>query len=161
MERKRHRSWLVNFICILTILCMFAIAGLMLTGMGVGVYQKITVNNLENFRLRTSLSFVATKMRQLDKEDAVYLSEKDGTKILVMDSTENNVAYETILYFYEGKLYEQYQEKGFEYSLSGGQAIADLKEFKVEERKDGLFELTAVNLNDEEQNLLIHLRSVK
>lgn len=159
MRKKRNRGWIINLVCVLMVLCMFSIASLMLISVGVGVYKNITVSNLENFKLRTSLSFVAAKVRQADCENNVYLEHEKDTDMLVMDSMVDDVVYETRIYFHDGKLYELYQEKGCEYSLNGGQEIAEIKDFNIEQVKDGLFRLTVKNNNQETQSLLLCSRA--
>ena len=66
-ERQEKKTWMVSLISMILILGFFAISCLFLMNVGVQVYRRIVTANNDNFQLRTSLSYTATKGRQADK----------------------------------------------------------------------------------------------
>lgn len=149
----------VHMISLMTVICVFAISALVLLNVGVRVYRNIAVNNLDTFELRTSVSFVATKIHQSDAAGRVYLSGKEGNTVLVMEEELDGFVYETILYHYDGALYELYQEKGTEYELSDGMEILSIASFSFFEPKEHLIQLTAGNAAGETETMYVAIRS--
>ena len=77
MREVRGRTKLVHMICVLVVICMFAVSAMVLVNVGAMIYKNITENNLETFRLRTSLSYVKTKINQFDERGRITVDKKD------------------------------------------------------------------------------------
>lgn len=160
MKKEREKIWIVNFMSILAILGVFAIGSLLLINMGIHVYKNIVLSNEENFRLRTSLSFVVTKIRQCDEAGKVSVEEKDGTSVLVLEE-EYDTTYRTMLYYYNGELKELFQEKELTADLKDGITVTEIEGFQVKQISDRMLELT-VNGNDgASECLVISLKSIQ
>lgn len=157
MNLKKRNSWMINYMAILSLLCIFIVGSLILMNVGVHVYKNIVESNGQNFRLRSSLSYVATKVRQYDKTDAICVEEKDGIQMLVLKEQIDGVEYETRIYSYDGALRELFQEKGMEYKPADGLEIMEIMDFQVEKDKNHLL-FTAIDQNEQE-NLQITLKS--
>lgn len=158
-ERYRSRVRMVHQISLLAVIGVFAISALVLLNVGVRVYRNIALNNLDIFELRTSLSFVATKIHQSDGAGQVYLDTKDGATVLVMEEEWDGISYETILYHYDGTLYELYQEKGTEYELSDGMEVLSIAVFSFFEPKPHMIQLTAGNSAGDTESMYVSIRS--
>lgn len=159
MNKRQEKGWIINFMCILAILGVFAVSALVLMNVGVHVYKNIAMGNAENFKLRTSLSYIATKVRQTDAKDCIYLTQKDGTMVLTLEEEIDGVPYETLIYYYKGKLYELYQEKSNAYQLSDGMDVMELSDMKFEMASEHLLKATAENGAGDTEELLIDLRT--
>ena len=162
MEQKKRKSFFVNFLCTIGILGAFAIASLVLANVGVRVYKNIVLENSNNFKLRTSLSYVATKVRQADAEGMVYIDRRENTDMLVMEEEVEGVSYERLIYYYKGKLYEVFHEKGGEFYLDAeayGYTIMEIEGFDMESKGDSGLRLSAVNSSGEEEALVLNLRT--
>lgn len=159
MEKQRERSWIIHFICILSVLSVFAVSALVLMNVGVGVYKNIALGNAENFKLRTSLSYIASRIRQCDREDSIYLIEKEGVTVLILDEVIEGTKYETLLYFYDGKLYELFQEKGTSYELSSGMDIIEMNSLSFDMLSEKLIKVVATNHFEEQEEMLINIRT--
>jgi len=155
----KEDSRTVKLVCTMMAISLFLLSALMLLSVGVRVYRNIAVNNLDNFELRISLSFVATRIHQNDGIGRVYLSAKDGTTVLMLEEEEEGYVYETILYHKEGVLYELYQEKGTEYGLDDGMEVMNIASFSFFEPEPGVFRLTAANAQGETESMYVTLRS--
>jgi hypothetical protein len=159
MRKQYGRGWIFNYICILAILCAFAISALVLINVGVHVYKNITVKNSETFSLRTSLSYIATKIRQSDSKDKIYLSKKKGISVLTLEEVVKGVTYETLIYYDKGKLYELYQEKGKEFKLSDGMEVMQLADMQFEMVSGKLMKVTAKSASGNSEELLMCIRT--
>lgn len=159
MENKERKSVIVNFISVLLILGVFAISCLILINIGLQVYQKVVVSNNENYELRTSLSYVATKIRQTDTSGRTYTEVKNGVPVLVLGEELDGSVYETLIYQYNGHLCELYREENMEYELDYGIEIMEIHDFNVELTQNGFVKLSATNSAGDSDELLIALRS--
>lgn len=142
----------------MAILGCFAIGALVLANVGVQVYKNIVTSNSENFKLRTSLSYIATKVRQCDERGCVYITKEQGTPMLILEERGEGIDCITRIYFYKGELKELYQEKGMEYQLKDGLAVTELKEFDILQLPNNRISMTAKNKQGEKENLVISLR---
>ena len=84
MKRREQKLWMINFISVLAILGVFAIGSLVLCNVGVRVYKNIVVNSNENFKQRTSLLYIATKLRHYDQTDSISMREIECINVLVL-----------------------------------------------------------------------------
>ena len=162
MEGNKKKSFFVNFLCTIAILGAFAMASLALAYVGARVYNNIIVENANNFKLRTSLSYVATKVRQADEEGKVYIENREGTDLLVMEEEIDRVTYERLLYFHQGKLYEVFHDQGGEFYLGDeayGYEIMEIDDFHMEAMGNSGLKFTASNGSGESESLVLHLRT--
>lgn len=160
MEKKQQSTWIANYAGILAILCSFVIGSLVLVNVGVHVYKNIVENNAENFSLRASLAYVATKVRQCDRIDSISVQEEDGVPILVLWEELESGTYRTMIYCYKGKLRELFQEKGMEYKLADGLEVTNLTDFQVKSLGNSRLQFVAGN-GQEEESLILSLRSTQ
>lgn len=159
MESGQRNGRVLKYICLLIVLGVFAVSALILVNAGVTVYKNIVLNNAANFKLRTSLSYVATRIRQSDTKGSIYLTDKEGTSVLTLEEEIEGVVYETLVYFYNGNLYELYQEKGTEYEFSTGVEVMELSGMEFEMVSDGLLKATAYSSHENREEMLIHIRT--
>lgn len=138
---------------------VFALSGVLLVTIGLNVYKNIVLANDGNFELRTSLSYVATKIRQNDTLGKTSIKEKDGVTVLVMGEEVEGEVFETLIYHYDGYLRELYKEKDAEYELNYGFEIMEVEDFAIEETEEGLLILKAENKAGDTQTLSISLRT--
>lgn len=154
---KRRNTWIANYASILALLCIFIIGSLVLMNVGVHVYKNIVENNAQNFRLRASLSYVATKVRQYDTADTVFVREEDGIPMLVFAEELEGATYLTRIYCYDGNMMELFQEEGLEHDLNDGFEIMELDDLQIEQQENQIL-LTAMD-GGEKESLTLSLRS--
>ena len=112
MENMNKGKGLVHTVCILAVICMFGISAMMLGSVGASVYKNIAERNLDSFELRTSLSYVKTKINQFDEKGKISIEERDGLKMLILSEEVDGEIFDTVVYFNKGKLYEITGAKG-------------------------------------------------
>lgn len=154
---KRRNTWIANYACMLALLCTFIIGSLVLMNVGVHVYKNIVENNAQNFRLRASLSYVATKVRQYDMADTISVREEDGVPMLVFQEELEGSKYLTRIYCYDGNMMELFQEEGLEHDLKDGFEIMELDNLQIQKQGNQIL-LTAMD-DGEKESLTLSLRS--
>ncbi len=156
---KQQKIWMVNLVSVLLVIGVFILASLMLVNVGIGAYKNIVLTTNDNFQLRTSLSYVATKVRQTDTVNLLYIEEKEGVSVLVLGEEIDGERYETLIYPYKGYLCELYREAGMDYDLSYGVPAIEIDQFHIMLTDDGLLQMVARNKAGESEELLIYPRT--
>ena len=131
---------------------------MMLGSVGASVYKNIAERNLDSFELRTSLSYVKTKINQYDEVGKIAIEERDGIKMLILSEEVEGEIYDTSVYFNKGKLYEITGERGMKFKPDDGFAILSVDSFEITE-KDGLVKLVTNNQDGESETLYVKLRN--
>lgn len=149
---------MVDFLFTLALFCVFAASSLMVVMIGANVYQETAESMEQNNTLRTSLTYVAEKLRQSDAAQGVTLSQLEGQPALVLRQTFNETVYETWIYHYDGALCELFIPQGNEIHLAEGRKVVDVNNFTVTESND-CFTLTAMDKNGQERATTVSLRS--
>lgn len=148
MGTKAAHHHMTDLLFTLALFCVFAASALMVVLIGANVYKSTVRQMDDGFTERTSLTYVATKLRQNDTAGAVHLEELAGGSALVLDQTVDGVTYQTWIYHYDGALRESFVEAGSPVEPEFGWHILDVAGFGVEE-SEGMLLLRSV---DEEGN---------
>lgn len=156
-KKDSRRSSEILFV--LSLFCVFAISALALVNIGATVYQNIVKETDNNFDMRTSLSYVATKVRQCDQQNAVSVEPLSGQDALVLRETIDGDAYETWIYHYDGKLYELFTTAGAQFTPQEGTDLMEIKSFTIRQPQEGQLLLEAVNDQGVHEKLVLTLRS--
>lgn len=130
----------VGTLCTLGVFTIFAILAVLLTLMGARVYRGISDRMQGNDALRSSLSYVANKVRSGDAAGSVTLEERSGMPVLCLSETLDGTTYETLLFFADGWLREYATVAGYGDTLTAddGEAVTALKSFAVTEENGTL-----------------------
>lgn len=150
----------VRAVSILAVLALFAVSGMILANLGVIVYKNIAESNLENYELRTSLSYVRTKIRQADEKDCIRIEDgKRGRELVLSEKDETGGLTDTVIYFYDGGLYELTHERGAEFEPEDGFMIVAVNGFSVEKAEKGLIKLSAQDSKGKSETMYVAVRS--
>lgn len=158
MENMNKGKGLVHTVCILAVICMFGISAMMLGSVGASVYKNIAERNLDSFELRTSLSYVKTKINQFDEKGKISIEERDGLKMLILSEEVDGEIFDTAVYFNKGKLYEITGAKGMKFKPEDGFSILNVDEFEIN-GKDGFVKLVATDDDGESETLYVKIRT--
>ena len=150
----------VSGVFVFLLIAMFTLFSLLLVLIGAGVYQRVTDVADVNAQMRTSLSYIASKVRAGDEAGAVAVEEIGGLPVLVLGEE----FYTRIYYLPDsqpkgGALYELYSMDDSEsVDLADGEAISEIAAFDVRLAAGGL-ELSVTMPGGVEQSLYLRLRS--
>ncbi len=140
---------------------VFAVCGMALVAVGIMEYKNIATTNVETYKLRTSLSYVATKVRQNDTTDGVELKNVNGIETLLLYEKTEGKDYETAIYCYDGVLREYYHEKGSEFEPRNGFEVVAVQAFDFEQQTAGMLRITATEVDGRKESMYISLDSTK
>ena len=157
-KKVASRSKLVNAAGTVVLIALFAISALVLLGAGMQVYKNVVLAANENFELRTSLSYVATKIRQYDASGYVDVVNRNGMDTLVLSEEFDGDIYNTLIYYKNGYLCELTEIEGYEPDYDFGFETMEIDDFSVKKDGDNI-SLSAANASGDRETLTIALRS--
>ena len=158
-EEKEKKAFMAGLISMVFLLGIFAVASLFLINIGVQVYKNVVIANNDNFELRTSLSYLATRVRQADQTGMVEIREEDGIKILVLGEENEDGEFETCLYFWDGFLYEHFMEKGGYFEPGYGMETFEVESLIMEQKASGQLYFRATGGGGDTEELYMTLRA--
>lgn len=138
MKNAADRGHLVDFLFTLALFCVFALSALAVVVIGADVYKSTVAETGRSYDSRTSVTYIAEKIRQNDREEAVSIRPFGDGDALVLEQTVGEAVYETYIYAHGGKLKELLIPQGLEFQPADGQGIMDIQSFQVELTADRL-----------------------
>lgn len=131
---RNSKSHVAEVIFPLVLFGVFAVMSLFLVLIGSDVYTKIVSNTKDNARIRTSVSYLANKLRTYDSEEYnVYVENISGIDVLVLEEEVAGNYYQNLVYYYEGSLREVMIQKGSDFLPEfGDMLVNDITGFWVE-----------------------------
>ena len=158
-EEQGKKAFMAGLISMVFLLGIFAVASLFLINIGVQVYKNVVIANNDNFELRTSLSYLATRVRPADQTGMVEIREEDGLKILALGEENEDGEFETYLYFWDGFLYEHFMEKGGYFEPGYGMETFEVESLIMEQKASGQLYFRATGGGGDTEELYITLRA--
>lgn len=158
MERKKHS---IDVLFMFVLFAVFAILSVLIIFIGSGVYSRITENKVINEQTRTTLSYIANKVRETDGIENIYLTEKEGSQVLVLKAEYEDYAADTWIYEYDSKLMEMTVDSGDEFELRFGDVLLDTDgaEFYIDE-EEKLLKVSIFDKNAKESKVSIYLEHI-
>lgn len=147
-----------------------ALAALALTGVfgatlllslaaGAGVYRRVADRVERSAADRVSLSYITAKIHGSDAAGQVEAGSFGDGDALFLYQEYDGIAYETILYVYNGQLMEMLCERGWEQDPEFGEAVCPIRSLKVGLTAPGLLRLTLTDLDGGTQTADVFVRS--
>ncbi len=140
---------------------LYAVFSLLLVLIGVGAYQNAVQDTQSNEKVRTSLNYIANKVRAADAVDAVAVEEWHGIPSLLLKQWIDGSPYETRIYYLPnpegegGAVYEHFVYRGDDWGPEEGMHIVDVSALSIEQ-EGNLLSLTLKTL--EGRTFPLHLR---
>jgi len=134
-----------QFVFIMIINLIIVILSVMIISLGKNIYDNINNDRNTNYDLRVSLSYIANKIRQSDKKDAVEITELNGINSVVINEVYDEEEYRTYIYFYDGAIYEMFTDRDSAFDLSDGMKITDVDLFEINVIEDSLYKFAAIS----------------
>lgn len=157
-ENKNPKKFSIQFILIMLLFLIIVMLSVMIIALGKNIYDKINIEREVNYELRVSLSYIANKLRQADKEGAVSIQKFNGNNAVVIKEKYDDMIYENWIYFYDNYLYEILVDEGISFNLSDGMKILKVDSFDITRVKEKLYKFS-VKSNDISEELLLSLYS--
>ena len=117
------RGSAVKYFFIVMLLLCFAALALMIVASSARVYDAVLDTSGRNSALRTSLTYVAGKVRAGDKRDCVNVSDEGGVSVLSITSELGGESYNTYIYCTNGELREYFSRADKPFDPLAGESI--------------------------------------
>lgn len=156
--RQKH---MIDLIFPISLFFVFAASSLAVLLLAANIYGSSTRQIQANDENRTSLSYIAQKIRQNDAGGAISVESIDGTDCLVLKAVYDNADYITYIYKYDDELKELFFKEGIDVSLSSGKTIMKVSDLTMKQTGDHLFRFTSTDKDGKEDSLIISERSAE
>jgi len=154
-ERSRKRS--ISGLAALVLLGVFAAGILTVLLSGARAYQRLTERDAQSYDSRTSLQYLATKVRQTPSPDALALSDFGEGDSLLIRETIDGEDYWTQVYCYDGWLMELFTVAEAGLAPEDGEKILPAESLSFH-RSGDLLQLQIVDEAGAEHALMLTLR---
>lgn len=149
----------IDTVFVLALITLFAATAFILVLIGAKQYRYVTDVMNENYKSRTTSSYLAEKIRQNDSKDTITISDLEGVPALTLTTSEEDIQYITYIYFYDGALRELVVTSNSVFTLASGQKIMEMQDFVPEFSNDSLLRVTVTDDNGEQQILYFTIHS--
>lgn len=152
------KQFSIHFILIMFLFLIIVMLSFIIISLGKNIYDKINIEREINYDLRVSLSYIANKVRQADREGAVCIKELNGNNAVIIKEKYDDTIYETWIYFYDNYLCEILIDKGMSFDMSDGMKVLEIDSFDITRIKENLYKFS-VKSNTIGEELLLCLYS--
>lgn len=149
----------IDTVFVLALITLFAATAFILVLIGAKQYRYVTDVMNENYKSRTTSSYLAEKIRQNDSKDTITISDLEGVPALTLTTSEEDIQYITYIYFYDGALRELVVTSNSVFTLASGQKIMAMQDFVPEFSSDSLLRVTVTDDKGEQQILYFTIHS--
>jgi hypothetical protein len=148
---------------VLALFCVFAVCALLLAAIGAGVYRNTAAVMESNYNERTSILYVAEKLRQNDVAGAVRIDSVGASDALVLVEQVSGRNYETWLFVADGTLYEELLAPGGQPEATMGQAIMPMRDLRISANGlgDGCFTVSFTTVDGQVASMDFNLASTE
>ena len=140
MRKSGGNIHTIDILFPLLFILLFCFCALLVVLQGARIYERTAEGLQENYTVRTAVS---------------YLQEK-GRQVLVIDSRVEGELYATYIYQEEGRLKELFTRKEDFTGLAGGQELVELDTFAVERPEENLLQFD-VSADGQEETFFIRM----
>jgi len=140
---KGIREQKIDTIFVLIIFCVFAVSVLMVLMLGASVYRNMTEITSDGSDERTTLAYIWSKVKNSDDAQSIETGEFQGLSALYIYEEYDSVKYHTIVYYYNGWVYELFSEAELEFYPEDGIKIIKVDGLTFEDFQHGLIKVTA------------------
>ncbi len=154
----RQQSHVVDVLFSLALFCVLTATALLVVVLGANVYKQTVAGMTQNYNTRTSISYLAEKIRQNDAAGCIAIGEVDGADALILEQKAEQSDYQTWIYSSGGKLCEVMVAGGTNVKAADGQPIMDLADLKIDWDAQGMLQLTATDIDGAVTTLKLSIR---
>ena len=158
MNPRQHQNHFIDVLFTLGLLCVFTASALAVVLIGAHVYKSTAEDMDANYTTRTSLSYMAEKIRQHDVSGSVSMGKIEDRDALILLETIEDKEYATYIYEDEGYIKELFTQKENTPKKSQGESILEVTDFTIQETSRGFFRFTAADSKKHSLSLLIHVQ---
>jgi hypothetical protein len=121
--------------------------------LGASTYENVAAMSRNGYTDHSILSYIWTKVKNSDDAGQVYVGEFHGLSALYIEEEFGQIQYLTVVYQYNGWIYELFCEMGLEFLPEDGAQIIKHDNLTFSESEKGL-----IKVSSGEKSLLIFPR---
>jgi len=140
---KYAKGQKVENVIVLLIFCAFAVSVLMVLMFGASIYKNMTEVSREGQNERTTLSYIRTKVKNDDDASRIYVGDFHGQSALCFDEELGGILYRTVVYHYDGWVFELFSEAELEFYPEDGTRIIRIDSLEFESLEYGIIKVYA------------------
>lgn len=159
MKLKSRSSHVVDLLFTIALFFVFAVSSLSVILISSNAYRQIQKQTEANYSARTSLTYIAQKIRQNDVGGQISLGTIDGQDSLILKKDYEGTSYLTYIYEYKGELKELFIKDGVDFSASDGKSIMNVNGFTAEQLTDNLYRFVTTAPDGKEYELVVGTRT--
>ena len=141
--RKNDRGQRIDTVFVLAIFCVFAISVLMVLMLGANIYQNVNGMTQEGYVEHLALSYIWTKVKNGDDSGKISVGDFNGHPALCFDEEYGQTQYSTLIYYYNGWIYELFSEKDLGLSPEDGTQILRVDKLSFETLNYGIIKVSS------------------
>ncbi len=155
---KQERGHVIDLLFTLALFCVFAATAFLVVLMGANIYKKTVTDMAQNNNTRTSISYLAEKIRQNDVMSGISIGDVEGAAALILEQKVGKSSYQTWIYSSGGALCEVMVAKGAKVKAADGQPIMELADLKIDRSEEGMLRLTTIDTDGTVSTIKLSLR---
>jgi hypothetical protein len=132
----------IGIVFVLIVFCIFAMSVLIVLMLGAGTYRNVTDISRDGQDERTVLSYIWAKIKNSDDAGKVYVGVYYGSPALFIDEEFSGISFSTVVYHYDGWVYEIFSETGLDLYPSDGERVIRIDDLVFEEYEHGLIKVS-------------------
>lgn len=140
--KKELQDRKMDTVSVIAVFCLFAVSLLLLLMLGGNAYKGIDKKSRDRHDKRVCLSYISTKVKNSDGAGKVYLNRFYGLPALYLEEEYDKITYQTIIYFYSGRVRELFSEAGLDLSPESGTPVFEAESLDFEAFNGGLIKVT-------------------
>ena len=153
--RRKSIQHHIDGLAALLLFGVFAACILAVLLTGADAYRRLTQRDQASYDRRTGTQYIATRVRQADRQDGVAVERFGDTDVLILGAGEEYVTY---VYCWDGWLMELYSWSEEPLVLENGWQLLEAEEMKLS-LEGGLLTVNITALGGGQDSLLLSLRS--
>jgi len=158
MQKNKKRNSYIQIVCALSLFLLFSVCSLVVVTIGANNYKGILGETDKSFNTNASLHYVSNKLHSYDKPNSVSIENINGIQVLALNEDLTDSGYHTLIYFYNGYLYELLKQKHQTFVLGNGTKVFPIETFSIKKLTNSVVELTATNKKSEQLSTKISLK---
>lgn len=149
----------ISGVFVFLLIAVFALASVTLVLTGVNVYSQVTKTASGNTDRQVALSYLLGKVHAYDHENGIYLEDRNGVQVLCLREAIEGEAYETLIYFYDGAICEQFSSSENEFVPDYGERLTAVQALQFTAETPELLKVSVTLADGSEHNMHMGLRS--
>lgn len=159
MRFNNSKEHAIDVVFALALFFVFAASAMAIIIVSLQSYGAISDKSKSNYNGRTSIAYIAQKVRSGDTNNNIYIKEHEDITALAINTKFGDSKYVTYIYEHNGELKELFCDSELEFNPDAGTKIVDVDSFVVQQKQPGLLMFKLTDDAGKEHSLVIGLRS--